>query len=746
VTELRRRLAPGAAATALVVLLAAGACSPDTDGTTDDAAGSGASAGVPVSFATADDVGLTTTRRSADGEVTLTTLSSRASMVTGGDVLVAVDAPAGTEPTLRVNGEDRTSELSAVAPAADADGGVRLEGLVSGLVEGNNDLVATAGDASAELTVVNHPVAGPIFSGPHLSPWACETEFAGLEPATDDDCSAPTLTSWTVIDAAGLERPYTPGDPLPVDAATGVLDGETVPLVVRTEKSVINRGVATIWVLDPGAVDAPPATSADGTVTGSSVPWTPAYNGRLVYRFGGGCGTLFSQGAALSGLGGGLDPSLLTKGYAVATNTLNTFQTSCNPVLSAETMMMTREHFVKSYARPEFTIGDGGSGGAIQQLSIASNYPGALDGVSASLPYPDALSIAPGVTDCGLLLAYYRSDTGSALTDAQRRAINGHASTGTCESWSALFLSAIDPTVGCAPQLAEEVYDPATNPDGVRCTLPDINVNALGVDPDTGFAQRALDNVGVPYGLAALTDGVISVDEFLDLNASIGGYDIDGAIRPERTVATPRALATTYQVGALTDGAALVDIPVILRNIYLDPDGDIHTRVWPFDIRERMRAEDGTDAPNLVLWTDPGVGGAEALVGSVTGQLTGADRSVEAIDAWLTAGVRPASLANRCVLPNGTVLEGGWELYDEPGACADAYPVASDPRFVAGQRLGTTVLACELTPAEGTDFAASFTDAQRTRLVEVFPDGVCDWSRPGREAQNAVGRWLTFGR
>ena len=744
-TQIGRRLAPGAAATALALLLATTACASTTDGAPGDATGTGARIGAPVSFATADDVGLTTASTSSDGGVSLTTLSSRASMVSGGDVLVAVDAPAGTQPTLQVNGEDRTSQLSAVAPPADAPGAVRLEGLVTGLAEGDNDLVATAGDANVELVVINHPVSGPIFSGPHLSPWVCETEFAGLAPASDDDCSAPTSTSWSVIDATGLEQPYTPGDPLPADAATTTLADEVVPFVVRTEKSVINRGVATIWVLDPGALDAAPDTSGAGSVTGGSVPWTPAYNGRLVYRFGGGCGTLFSQGAALSGLGGGLDLSLLAKGYAVATNTLNTFQTSCNPVLSAETMMMTREHFVKAYARPEFTIGDGGSGGAIQQLSIASNYPGALDGISASLPYPDALSIAPGVTDCGLLLNYYASDTGSALTDAQRRAINGHASTGTCESWSALFLSAIDPTVGCAPQLAAEIYDPVTNPEGVRCTLPDINVNALGVDPDTGFAQRALDNVGVPYGLAALRDDVISVDEFLDLNAAIGGYDIDGAIGSERTVATDSALATTYRVGALTDGAALVEIPIILRNIYLDPDGDIHTRVWPFDIRERLRADDGTDAPNLVLWTDPGVGGAEALVGSVTGQLSGADRSVEAIDAWLTAGVRPDSLSNRCVLADGTLLEGGWELYDEPGPCADAYPVASDPRFVAGQRLGTTVLACELTPADSADFATAFTDAQRARLVEVFPDGVCDWSKPGRGAQPVVGRWLTFG-
>lgn len=716
------------------LLTAVSACSSNSATSPEAAASTG-----PATFATAADVGLTTVQRSSDGAVTLSTLSSRASMVSGGDVLVAVASRDLADPTLTVNGVDRTDELAEVMDGA---GAAELQGVISGLADGANTLVASAGGSSVEMTVTNHPLSGPIFSGPHLEPWVCETELAGLQPASDQNCTTPSATSWSYVTTAGLEQPFAPGDPLPADVATTQVDGADWPVIIRTEKGVINRGIYTIWLLDPGAVELPAAALA-----GDENPtWqAAAFNGRLVYRFGGGCGTSFSQGAALGNLGGGADLGLLAKGYAMATNTLNTFQTACNPVLSAETMMMTREHFVKRFSLPEFTIGDGGSGGAIQQLSIATAYPGALDGISASLPFPDALSIAPGVTDCGLLLNYYASGTGSSLTEEQQRAINGHVSSGTCQNWSNLFLSAIDPTVGCAPQLAEEVYDPQSNPDGVRCTLPDINVNMLGTDPVTGFAQRPLDNVGVPYGLGALEDGVISVDEFLDLNANIGGYDIDGNIITGRTEATTGSLETTYRVGALSEGDALTDVPIILRNVYLDPDGDIHTRVWAFDIRERLR-RNGADAPNLLLWTDPGVGGVGALVASVTGQIDGANRSVEALDAWLTAGERPANVTNQCVLADGTLIKGGWEIYDQPGPCADAYPVASDPRFVAGQRLGTTVLACERQPADQSPWSSSFSEAQRQRLAEVFPTGVCDWSKPGRGSQPSSGKWLNFGR
>ncbi len=104
-----------------------------------------------------------------------------------------------------------------------------------------------------------------------------------------------------------------------------------------------------------------------------------------MYRFGGGCGTQYSQGSSFTG---GADTDLLGRGYAVATNTLDTFQTACNPVLSAEAALMTREHFVETYGVPEFTIGDGGSGGAIQQLAIGHNYPGLLDALVAERAVP----------------------------------------------------------------------------------------------------------------------------------------------------------------------------------------------------------------------------------------------------------------------------------------------------------------------------------------------------------------------
>lgn len=715
-----------------VVLFAAGCSSSNDD---DRQSVDDTPAASVASLATADDVGLRTRRTSDDASLTLETTSSRAWMVSGGDVLVTVSGPAAVTSTITVDNTDVTDQFAIVTGPEPA-----LRGLVSGLIPGNNTLRAVAGDSSVELVVVDHSSNGPIFSGPHLEPWVCETQDAGLGPARDANCTVDPITTWSYVTTDGVVVPLDAGDPVPGDTSTVEVGGTTWPMVIRTERGVINRGIYTIWTLDPGAVDYP----RELLDAGDAPTWQAgAFNGRLVYRFGGGCGTQYNQGASFGALGGGPDLSLLRQGYAVATNTLNTFQTACNPVLSAETMMMTREHFVKSYALPEFTIGDGGSGGAIQQLAIASSYPGALDGISASLPFPDALTLAPGVTDCGLLLDYYATAAGASFDESQRRAVSGHATSATCESWAGLFLAAVNPSAGCGPQLADRVYNADSNPTGVRCTLQDINVNALGRDPKTGFASRPLDNVGVQYGLGALNDGAITLDQFLDLNANIGSYDLDGNIIAGRTAATEESLATLYAAGAIADGDSLNDVPIVLNNVYLDPAGDIHSRVWAFSVRERLR-RNGVDGDNLVLWTNPGTGGIGALVGSITGEIDGATTSVELIDAWLTAGPRPDEAVNVCVLPDGTRLTGGWELYDDPGPCAEAYPVASDPRFVAGQGLRGDILACTRKPIDVADYAMTPTAEQRQRLTEIFADGVCDWTRPGIGQQQATGTWLGF--
>src|SRR5438067_3277969 len=110
--------------------------------------------------------------------VEIRTLSNRADLISGGDALVEVQLPENLKPeklALRLNGRDVGAQFQYVAS------GHRLVGLLSGLIEGENELVADAngngrGRPYATLTITNHSSGGPVFSGPQMQPWICATK------------------------------------------------------------------------------------------------------------------------------------------------------------------------------------------------------------------------------------------------------------------------------------------------------------------------------------------------------------------------------------------------------------------------------------------------------------------------------------------------------------------------------------------------------------------------------------------
>ena len=58
---------------------------------------------------------------------------------------------------------------------------------------------------------------------------------------------------------------------------------------------------------------------------------------------------------------------------------------------------------------------------------------------------------------------------------------------------------------------------------------------------------------------------------------------------------------------------------------------------------------------------------------------------------------------------------------------------------------GSDIVKCQLKPIEpvGLQGDASRPD-DMARLRRIFPDGVCDWSKPGVEQQRPIESWQTF--
>ncbi len=686
------------------------------------------------------------------------TLSSRPDMISGGDVLVQMTLPSSAKAdtaSISLNGRN-------IKPAFRAGQESRsLVGLVGGLPLGRSELeLSASGKSQAKLTLVNHPLAGPVISGPHQTPFVCETEALGLGPALDADCGVKTRVDYfyrsneplaaAVPPAQGGAatapnpwKPFNPAAPGPADLAmTTTTEGRTVPFVVRRETGTINRAVYSIAFLHEPGQPLP-------------TPWsnTSAWNGRLVYTFGGGCGAGHRQGRTIGGLAaarnhledGQLGDYAIAKGYALAGASLNVFGTSCNDVISAETVMMVKERFIEQFGVPRFTIGSGGSGGAMQQHLIANNYPGLLDGIMPAISFADHVTFLTPLFDCELL--DHATQTSSLpWTDEEKRAVAGHGIRGYCIRNGTRF-----PDMRAATNFdpmfipAKLAYHPATNPKGARFTFQDNLINVFGRDPKTGFARRPYDNVGVQYGLGALNEGKISLEQFLDLNRRVGGFDIDGNIIAERTVANPEALRIVYQTGRLNDASrGLSTVPIIDARRYTDKIldiPDVHDIVAGHITRARLVAANG-HADNQVFRTYP----------TPTQSPTVQPDNLDMMDKWLSNIAhdgKPARTKLEKIVRNkpaeavDACFTESLERITDPARCRELYPVFSNPRLVAGAPLTADRLKCELKPIDRKDYKQPLTDAELASLRAIFPQGVCDYSRRG-VAQRAPDTWLSY--
>jgi len=638
--------------------------------------------------------------------------------------------------------------------------------LVDGLTLGDNQVAASLdGEEVAALTVTNWLIEGPIFSGEHLEPYLCLADLApsngrpsvfpiGTGESLDwtdfgADCAMETRVDF-VYRSAGEPAQWKPllaPSPLPDDMArTTTSEGKSVPFLVRLETGTINRAIyQTAVLVDPGA--------------GEPSPWSPPapWNGRLVYTYGGGCEAGFFQGTSTGGV---LRADVLAEGYAVASSTLNVnAQGGCNDPLSAETTLMVKERFAETYGVPLHTIGNGGSGGAMQQLLIAHAYPGILDGILPTMTFPDAVSYMIDSSDCGLLLRPYLNKKG--YDDETKRVFGGWAIWGTCDESLGPRPNRIGPE-DCPEVIPEAArYDAVRNPTGIRCSIYDAMRSIFGTrryaevepTPAVDFGRNPHDNVGVQYGLLALNEGRISKSVFLDVNENIGARDIDSQPTRERMHADPAVVQIAYETGRITNGkGGLAVTPIIEERSYLDPTGNFHTSYYSFVTRERLRRDNG-HADNYVLQRHG------------TGTPLGAE-NLAAMDRWLSnlaldgstdplatkvVRAKPADLVESCWDDEGQeVVEAQTfdraRVFDNTeGRCNTLYPPHTGTRMIAGAPLESDILKCQLKPLDRADYTVAFTDAEWSRLQAIYPTGVCDWSKPGVGQEVAPRTWLAYG-
>jgi hypothetical protein len=691
---------------------------------------------------------------SAQAETSLSVhvLSDRADLVSGGEALIAVTLPARTKPAsvkVTVGGREVTADFALRANGS-------FEGVVSGLQLGSNLLVAKAGRKRAQITIVDHPIGGPVFSGPQIEPWKCQNA-----DASDSHCDAPPTYEYKYMSSVSKQfETYEPSNP-PVDVETTTTEnGQTVPFIIRIETGYQDRDQYQVAVLyEPGQ---------------AWEPWAPQaqFNHKLLITHGASCGTEHESGTAPSvtadevGVPGttvtASPTTALGLGFATMSTALDNAGHNCNLVTEAESLVIAKEHLIDRYGTLRFTIGTGCSGGSLVQQQVANAYPGIYQGILPQCSFPDGWSTSQQLADLHLTRDYFEDPTawgtGIAWTYNQIAAVEGHPDYLDGVELTTLYDGLGEPESSCAGVEPSEAYREETNPGGVRCTLADYMINVFGPRPESlwnpiekklghGFAGEPIDNVGVQYGLKALKEEVITPAEFVDINSKVGGADIDFKPTKERRAADEPALERAYRSGAIDEANNLTKVAIIdLRG----PDaGTFHDAYRSWAIRERLEQAEGHFPLNQVIWF-----GEAPLIGSPTYTTEG----LKAMNEWLDAVEgdsrnltleqkiaqdRPAGVHDRCSNVEGVEqvsLPGVGTVCENPTLMTRF----ETTRMVAGEGVSTDQQKCQLKPLERAAYApVTFTEEEWATLEQAFPAGVCDFSKPGVSQQSTIP-WQTY--
>jgi hypothetical protein len=582
-------------------------------------------------------------------------------------------------------------------------------------------------------------------------------------------------------------------------ARTTTTEGREVPMIARMERGTINRFIYSIAML------------VDRSESDPRQPDNSLWNGRLLYSLQGGVAIgrtqgSWSQSAALS-------DEALRLGYAVVNSTGLRTNTHYNLLRGGQTAVMIKDHFVATHGDPLYTVAVGGSGGAIQQYVYQQNHPGLFDGGVPQYAYPDMLTQTIHIGDCELLEFYFeRTDAQNPRwrnIDERTRVLGLNAeqrpvlSSGDRAQFNQLYQQFaalgiptpegwnnddVVPLTECRPgwfgltpvtlnphfTTVRDIDKLAEDISNVHWTHWDDARDVYGVD-ERGWARTTWDNVGVQYGLDALRDGAITPEEFLHLNAFVGGWrhpsemvppgcpfvtarcldpaqfdpwssrqmnlSPDGATPAPRTQGDVVAIRNAWENGHVFRGH--LNIPIIDWRHYLEHQLDMHNTHQSFAARQRIEHRMGHHRNQLVWFTDARPGAPEA---NHTGD------ALEVLHEWITNirsnpaggvdGNRPASAVDRCWTTDGTLIAEGDDVWggildDRPaGACTRAFELHSTSRIRAGAPISGDVFKCQTMPVRTAVTRGVYGGwrpdvAEIRRLEEIFPSGVCDYGLRG---------------
>lgn len=645
------------------------------------------------------------------------------------------------------------------------------------------------------IKIGQHGPIKSLYSGDIQYPFYCMTLDSGLgQPLVDNqstygvpvyadilrrkkvigyskDCSLATNIRYFSLDHSGKIIELTPSD---LDA---YIDNNTDSILLRVEQGTINRFIYTmVMPISAGEIGKRLAKSK--------------WNKRLVYQFNGGSGIGYRQGKQRAKRVIARQNQQLLDGYAVISSSGNKTSYTYNMLLAEDTARRVKKHFVSLYGEPLYTVGIGGSGGGLAQYLIAQNSTGILDGLIPLYSYPDMITQTTYALDCDLLNNYFTfrtQDSTQWLDWHKRQTVEGMNALNNFPQRAGYLQPVNQIMSGFVPSLPSGNSECINGYFGLSSFInnprqgflrdlfhPDVVkqvkwsfwqdlVNVLGQDKQ-GFGLSTWDNVGVQYGLLALQENKITVDEFFDLNSKIGSWKPQIEMKAEsiwlpfgrkiplwlslwgnqnitpiiegvanRHEGSINAMKAAYRAGQVFIGQ--VTLPVIDVRHYLEEDLDMHHVSASFFSRSRIIEQHG-HSDNHVIWIS-------------NKNYNPAVLAFKMMDEWLltlrnnpsfsTVEAKPKSLFDQCFSAKGEVLFQGKNIWDgqwnnkSKGECQKVYPMFSTSRIQAGSSWSGDMFKCQLMSVnkamkQGLYGSVNMVLYQQ-KLEKIFPNGVCDYNQ-----------------
>ena len=506
--------------------------------------------------------------------------------------------------------------------------------------------------------------AQPLFAVKNDYPFLCSGERSGLGQPIVDNQEEVGVSVFAVDDNLKKQKQvigYSKDCGLLTKVEYFVKDEELNGFVKIEDKSELQNTESKFIRVETGTINrfiyvlAIPVSITDMPDKFNQDKW----NNRLIYRFKGGVGVGRQQGTVnIAKLLYEHEPQLL-QGYAVAFSTGTQTSNHYDIWLSEDTALRVKRQFESRYGKPLYTVGIGGSGGAIQQYLLAQNHPGIIDAAIPLYSYPDMVTQVNYALDCELLEFYFDVTAKDSMWGEwkNRRLIEGsNAIDGMKNKYGKLqgIAGILSGDFSLMPNGASECTNGWRGP-SQHVNNPYFYSMYHAISPETyqkvdwshwgnlrhiyGTDEHALgnrfwDNNGVQYGLASLLDGSLSVRNFLNVNKQVGGWKPLNSMENERfwhisgdesfrdlsvwshhnmthdgqaklstrTAGSQEAVEAAYQAGLVFLGMA--NLPIIDLRHYLDHKLDMHHSVASFTSRVRIESAMGNSEHQLIWMSE----------------------------------------------------------------------------------------------------------------------------------------------